>query len=53
MVNYYKSRMDNSYKQWQVALETNKPVATEIHMKDYLNYKEMYEFRMKACGGSE
>ena len=50
MVNYYKDKMDNSHKQWQVALETDKPIAADIHRKDYLNYKEMYETRMKQCG---
>ena len=42
--------MENSHKQWEVALEAGKPLAAEKHMQDYLNYKNMYEARMKACG---
>lgn len=50
MINYYKGKMENSHKQWDVALETDKPIAAKKHMEDYLNYKEMYENRMKECG---
>ena len=50
MINYYKNNMDSSYKQWQTALKANKPIATKLHREDYINYKEMYESRMKACG---
>ena len=42
MTNYYKNKMENSHKQWDIALETNKPIAAEMHMNDYLNYKQSY-----------
>ena len=50
MIRYYESKMNNSHRQWQIAFDTDKPIAADIHMKDYLNYKELYENRMRACG---
>ena len=53
MTHYYEDKMNNSHKQWQVALDEGKPIAAKKHMADYLNYKEMYETRMKSCGSED
>lgn len=50
MINYYKNKMDNSHKQWLIAVDTDKPIATKKHMEDYINYKSMYESKMADSG---
>lgn len=51
MINYYKSKMDMAYKQWKINLETENIKTAEVNMRDYLNYKEMYESRKEIVEG--
>lgn len=41
MKNYHEEKMNFHYKQWELAMDANKPNAAAQHMQDYLNYKEM------------
>lgn len=50
MTNYYKNKMEDSYKKWEVAIENSKPVEADKHMNDHLNYKSMYDSKMKEIG---
>lgn len=50
MISYYEDKMNNAHIQWNLALETDKPIAAKTHMEDYLNYKALHEARLRACG---
>lgn len=50
MINYYENKMKHSHKQWELAVENEKPKAAAKHLQDYMNYKSMYESKMKECG---
>jgi len=43
MKNFYKSKMEFHFKEYQLCVDSNKPKAAEHHMKEYLTYQEMYE----------
>jgi hypothetical protein len=43
MKNFYKSKMDFHFKEYSLCVENDKPKAAEHHMREYLNYQEMYE----------
>jgi len=50
MINYYKNATENSHRQWQIALETDKPIAAKKHKEDYDTYKSMYEAHIERYG---
>ena len=52
MVNYYKKKMDAAYQQWQEAIESGDKPKEDKFMNDYLNYKELYDSRLKVVGGN-
>jgi|TARA_R110002020_G_scaffold296073_3_gene511730 hypothetical protein len=43
MKNFYKRKMEFHFKEYQLCIDSNKEKAAEHHMKEYLNYQEMYE----------
>lgn len=49
MNNYYKRKMDFHFKRCQLSVDGNKDKSAQHHMKEYLNYKAMYE-RTKENG---
>lgn len=40
---WYEKKKDFHHKQWTIAMEQGKEKAAAIHMREYLNYKEMAE----------
>lgn len=48
MISYYSRKMKDAYAQYQVAVDTDKPIAAEAHMQDYLNYKELHDRMVKS-----
>ena len=48
MSNFYQTKRDFHHKQWELAFNTDKPIAAAQHMKEYLNYQEMYEMQEKT-----
>lgn len=47
MCNFYKSKMDFHFKEYQLSLDASKQKAADHHMQEYLNYKEMYDTRLR------
>ena len=48
MINFYKSKIDNSHSLWQKAVDSGDEAKAQEHMADYLNYKEMYEVHVNS-----
>ena len=47
MQQYYEEKMNFFFIQWQTAVDTNKPIAAAHHMREYLNYREMYDTQQR------
>ena len=43
MKNYYKQKMEFHFKEYQLSVDSNKEKASAYHMREYLNYKEMFD----------
>ena len=43
MKNYYENKMNFHFKEYQLSVDSNKTKAAEYHMREYLNYKEMFD----------
>ena len=43
MKNYYEGKMNFHFKEYQLSVDSNKTKAAEYHMREYLNYKEMFD----------
>jgi len=50
MISYYESKMNDAYKQWQIAVDTDKPISAKVHKKDYENYKELRDAHVARYG---
>jgi len=47
MKNYYKEKMDFHFKEYQLSVDSNKEKASAYHMREYLNYKAMFDNKDK------
>jgi len=47
MKNYYKQKMDFHFKEYQLSVDSNKEKASAYHMREYLNYKAMFDNKDK------
>ena len=52
MLNYYESKMKNTYAQWQACLDAGKQTEAKVYSEDYLNYKEMFDGVCKQVGNA-
>jgi hypothetical protein len=43
MRDYYKQKMDFHFKEYQLSVDSNKEKASAYYMREYLNYKEMFD----------
>jgi len=43
MKNYYEDKMNFHFKEYQLSVDSNKTKSAEYHMREYLNYKEMFD----------
>ncbi len=41
-MSYYKKKMDFHLEQYQLAIDANKEKASAHHMREYLNYEQMF-----------
>jgi len=51
MQNYYTKKAEFHYTEWQIAMDNNKEKAAAHHMREYLNYKEMYDTKPLLFNG--
>ena len=50
MNNWYKSKMEFHFKEWEIAQETSKEKAASHHMNEYLNYKTLHDTHGERYG---
>jgi len=52
-MEFYKTKRDFHYKQWELAQEAGKEKTATFHMTEYINYSEMYDRTLKRVSGEE
>jgi hypothetical protein len=48
MKTFYEKKAAFHFKEYQLSVDGDKPKAAEHHMREYLNYKELFELYDKV-----
>ena len=50
MMEWHKTKRDFHHKQWEIAQDSGKEKTAGFHMREFINYSELYDMFNKEKG---